>query len=294
MKVKILIIFVVVFCSNHFLRGADFGGNFIHYIPVESVGPPSCTVISYNACDEAHAQVLNGLNTCSHKDEVGLLKAMVEFFDYGFFESGSGFFVDKEGYILTRLHCLGAMNDNLRVVVLWSNEFDQKRNIMEAIIVEYSDETDMVLLKLAGNYNQDFPVVKLGHNHPTVEHGFLLIEKAVLVDSRLGLYFSVSEVEINGIRTGRELNFAFGPEGVHYDSGTNYLQIGGNADLGSSGGGVFNFNGELIGIIDAIKVCKAALSLSGQVNYCSGTAFATTVDSFSGWLKESLKRAKDD
>ena len=137
---------------------------------------------------------------------------------------GSGFIVDKSGYILTNYHVI---EDSSRITVqLHSGEEYQAK------VVGMDEETDLAVLKIEAG--RDLPVVKLGDS-----------EKARVGDwvLAIGSPFGLSQTVTAGIvsQTKRETpyTFAFPKKFIQTDAAIN---------RGNSGGPLVNMDGEVIGV----------------------------------------------
>jgi serine protease Do len=131
---------------------------------------------------------------------------------------GSGVFVG-EGLILTNAHVVDQMTD---AAVYFSE------STLEWVdgIVAYDEEVDLALLKLQHPINID--PVKIGSSYDLVKG-----EKVVAIGSPLGFQNTVSDGIISNL---------------YEDNGVRIIQNTASTDHGSSGGGLFNMKGELVGI----------------------------------------------
>ncbi|MGR3174155.1 MAG: S1C family serine protease [Candidatus Scalindua sp.] len=132
---------------------------------------------------------------------------------------GSGFIVRRDGAVVTNYHVISKARDIK--VKAGDKVFD-----VEGLI--FTDkENDLVILKVKA---KDMPVVKLG-----------IVEKAnigehvYVISSPVGLENTISDGLLSGIRK--------------IDEKTEILQITAPISPGSSGGPVFNINGEVIGVV---------------------------------------------
>ena len=132
---------------------------------------------------------------------------------------GTGFILTNDGYIITNAHVLvGAKY--IQVIT-----YEQK--IINANMVGYDGNLDLVLLKIDGNYDS----ISLGDSND-VQVG----EKVIAIGNPLGLQFSVSEGIVSAVQ--RE-----GPNGLEA-----YIQTDAALNPGNSGGPLINKQGKVIGI----------------------------------------------
>jgi Copper amine oxidase N-terminal domain/Trypsin-like peptidase domain len=131
---------------------------------------------------------------------------------------GSGVFVG-EGLILTNAHVVDQMTD----AAVYFNE-----STLEWVdgIVAYDEEVDLALLKLQHPINID--PVKIGSSFDLVKG-----EKVVAIGSPLGFQNTVSDGIVSNL---------------YEMDGVRVIQNTASTDHGSSGGGLFNMRGELVGI----------------------------------------------
>lgn len=139
---------------------------------------------------------------------------------------GSGFIIDKEGYIVTNQHVIN--NAKTINVILHNNEQ------FEAKLIGEDTKTDLALLKIAS----DFPLtqVEFGDSDRMRVGDWILA-----IGNPFGLGGSVTA----GIISAKSRDIESGP----YD---NFIQTDAAVNQGSSGGPMFNLQGEVIGINTAI------------------------------------------
>lgn len=139
---------------------------------------------------------------------------------------GSGFLVEKSGYIVTNNHVVEGA-DSIRVL------FQDGREL-EASLVGTDPKTDLALLKVESQDN--LPALAFGDSdHARVGDWVLAI----------GNPFGLGGSATAGIISARGRDLRSGP----YDD---YLQIDAPINSGNSGGPVFNADGEVIGVNTAI------------------------------------------
>ena len=142
--------------------------------------------------------------------------------------SGTGFLIDKEGYILTNNHVV----ENADVIKITL----QNEKKYEAKLIGSDSKTDIALLKIVNPDSKNFPYLTLG-NSENVEVG----EWVVAIGNPFGLDHTVT----TGVVSAKARNIGAGP----YDE---YIQTDASINPGNSGGPLLNMNGEVIGINTAI------------------------------------------
>ncbi|MBV9264864.1 MAG: trypsin-like peptidase domain-containing protein, partial [Acidobacteriaceae bacterium] len=137
--------------------------------------------------------------------------------------SGTGFFVDPKGYIITNNHVIDKA-DRIKVVVAGEPEEYRAR------VVGVDSETDVAVLKI--DAKRAFAPVQMG-NSDSVEVG----DWAIAIGSPFGLQATVTAGIVSA--TGRDLG-----------SGQfqHFLQTDAAINPGNSGGPLLNIRGEVIGI----------------------------------------------
>lgn len=137
---------------------------------------------------------------------------------------GTGFIINKNGYIVTNAHVLadqfGNLASNIQVIT-------NKQKIIDAQFIGYDNKLDIALLKIPGQHKE----LKLG-NSDNAQIG----QKVVAIGNPLGLQFSVSEGIVSAIN--RQ-----GINGLNY-----YIQTDTALNPGNSGGPLIDKKGEVIGI----------------------------------------------
>lgn len=135
---------------------------------------------------------------------------------------GSGFIVDKSGYIVTNFH---VVTDASRITVKLESgeEFAAK-------VVGTDEETDLAVLKIEAG--KDLPVVKLGNSDKAQVGDWVLA-----IGSPFGLARTVTAGIVS--QTKRET-----PSSVYQK----FIQTDAAINLGNSGGPLVNMDGEVIGV----------------------------------------------
>jgi serine protease Do len=140
---------------------------------------------------------------------------------------GSGFIVNKDGYVLTNNHVVGDATDIL-VKLPDGREFNAK-------VVGKDPPTDVALIRLE-KAPKDLPTVPLGDSDALEQGDFVLA-----MGNPLGLRESASF----GIVSAKDRSIGNGP----FDD---FIQTDAAINPGNSGGPLFNLRGEVVGINTAI------------------------------------------
>ena len=139
---------------------------------------------------------------------------------------GSGFVIDREGYILTNNHVVERAQ-TIKVKLTDGKEYD-------ATVVGKDPKTDIALIKISAK--QDLPVAPFGDSDK-LEVG----DWVVAIGNPFGLEHTVTQ----GIVSAKGRWIGAGP----YDD---FIQTDASINPGNSGGPLFNLNGEVVGINTAI------------------------------------------
>ncbi|NIO12201.1 MAG: Do family serine endopeptidase, partial [Deltaproteobacteria bacterium] len=139
---------------------------------------------------------------------------------------GSGFVVDKEGYILTNNHVIES-GDKIIVRLSDDEEFEAK-------LIGRDPKTDIAVIKIDADINLE--IAPLG-NSDDLEVG----EWVLAIGNPFGLEHSVT----SGIVSAKGRHIGAGP----YD---NFIQTDASINPGNSGGPLINLRGEVVGINTAI------------------------------------------
>lgn len=140
--------------------------------------------------------------------------------------SGTGFIVDRNGYIVTNHHVIDKAD---RIKVKLSGEDGTE---YRARVVGYDTETDLAVLKI--DSKQPLVPVQIG-NSDSVQVG----DWVIAIGSPFGLRATVTAGIVSAERTSRDL-----PVG----SFQNFLQTDAAINPGNSGGPLLNIRGEVIGV----------------------------------------------
>ena len=136
---------------------------------------------------------------------------------------GSGFIIEKDGYILTNNHVVEAV-DEIKVRTHDQKEYD-------AEVIGRDPKTDIALIKING-LKEDLPIAKLGDSD-SLEVGEWVIA--------IGNPFGLQETVTAGIVSAQARKIGVGP----YE---NFIQTDASINPGNSGGPLFNMRGEVVGI----------------------------------------------
>lgn len=153
---------------------------------------------------------------------------------------GSGFVVDREGYIITNNHVVENA-DEIKVKLSNGKEFDAK-------VVGRDPKTDIALIKINGS--SDLQPLKMGDSDALKVGNWV-----VAVGSPFGLEQTVTA----GIISAKGRTIGAGP----YD---NFIQTDASINPGNSGGPLINTNGEVIGINTAIIASGQGIGFAIPVN----------------------------
>jgi serine protease Do len=171
---------------------------------------------------------------------------------------GSGFIVDKSGYILTNQH---VVDDAARITVKLDSgeEFQAK-------VVGTDEETDLAVLKIEAG--RDLPFVKLGNSDQARVGEWVLA---------MGSPFGLTRTVTAGIvsQTNRET-----PQGSAFQK---FIQTDAAINKGNSGGPLVNMNGEVIGINSQIATS------TGDYN---GVGFALPSNEATNVYQQIVKNGK--
>jgi serine protease Do len=152
---------------------------------------------------------------------------------------GSGFLIDSSGYILTNNHVVERADE---IVVI----FLDKRKI-PARIVGRDRSMDLALLQLKGGAtNKDLKPLPLGDSEAA-----RIGEPVFAIGNPFGLQHTVT----SGIISAKDRTIGLGA----FDR---FLQTDASINFGNSGGPLFNFKGEVIGINTAINAQGQGLSFA--------------------------------
>ena len=152
---------------------------------------------------------------------------------------GSGFIVDAEGHIITNFHIVqDATNVSAKMI-------EKKQHFANVQVVKTDPQKDIALLKI--NNANDLPVVVLGDSNR-----LSVGERVVAIGNPQGLENTISDGLVSGIRE---------------TGGVKLIQTSVPVTHGSSGGPLFNMQGEVVGIITAGIEESGNLNFAVPINY---------------------------
>jgi serine protease Do len=157
---------------------------------------------------------------------------------------GSGFIIDKEGYIVTNNHVIEKA-DKISVIMKNGKNLD-------AEIVGRDSTTDLALIKIDSGI--DLPVLKFGDSE-RLEVG----EWVVAIGNPFGLDHTVTA----GVVSAKGRVIGSGP----YDD---FIQTDASINPGNSGGPLLNMAGEVVGINTAIMANGQGIGFAIPVNLAKG------------------------
>lgn len=146
---------------------------------------------------------------------------------------GSGFIIDREGYILTNNHVV--QSKDAKIVVRLSDESEYK-----AEVIGVDPETDLALLKI--ETKEQLPVLELGDS----DH-LRVGDWVMAVGNPLGFDRTVTVGVVSAL--GRS-NLRFGNTSPAYQD---YIQTDASINFGNSGGPLVDVTGKVVGVNSAIS-----------------------------------------
>lgn len=179
--------------------------------------------------------------------------------------AGSGVIVTSDGYILTNNHVVaGASEEGIQVEMVDGSQYIAK-------LIGRDPSTDLAVIKVDGS---DLPTAAIGSSDD-VEVGQI----AFAVGNPLGLNSTVTMGIVSAIGRGQlNLNRDAGGYGIE-----DFIQTDAAINPGNSGGGLFNLEGELIGINSAIAT---------NTGYNQGYGFAIPIDLAVAVAKDLIEDGK--
>ena len=154
---------------------------------------------------------------------------------------GSGFIINKEGYILTNFHVI----ENATEIIV---TFSESKKDYKAKAVGQDQKLDIALIKISAA--DDLPVVTLGDSD-----GLEIGEWVIAIGNPFGLGGTVTA----GIVSQKGRIIGAGP----YD---NFIQTDASINPGNSGGPLFNLKGEVVGINTAIIAGGQGIGFATPIN----------------------------
>ncbi|HKX82703.1 MAG TPA: trypsin-like peptidase domain-containing protein, partial [Pyrinomonadaceae bacterium] len=174
------------------------------------------------------------------------------------FSVGSGFLVDKAGYVITNAH---VVDEAVKITVKLESGEE-----LPARVVGSDDETDLAVLKIEAN--REFPFVKLGDSTKAEVGDWVLA-----IGSPFGLAKTVTAGIISQTNRQTAYSSAF----------QKFIQTDAAINRGNSGGPLVNMDGEVIGINSQIA------TTTGDYN---GVGFALPSNEASYVYEQIVKSGK--
>lgn len=183
---------------------------------------------------------------------------------------GSGFIIDKQGFIVTNNHVVEGA-DQIKVLLRNGTKYD-------AEVVGRDPNTDLALIKIKGN--GDFPVAHLGDSD-SLKVG----EWVVAIGNPFGLENTVTA----GIVSAKGRVIGSGP----YDD---FIQTDASINPGNSGGPLLNMKGEVIGINTAIIASGQGIGFAIPINLAKGILNQLKAQGTvtRGWLGVAIQDLSDE
>ncbi len=183
---------------------------------------------------------------------------------------GTGFIIDKDGYIVTNNHVVKDA-DQIKVVLKDKREFD-------AEIVGRDPQTDLALIKI--DADKDLPSARLGSSD-NLQVG----EWVAAIGSPFGLEQTVTA----GIVSAKGRVIGSGP----YDD---FIQTDASINPGNSGGPLINMSGEVVGINTAIVAGGQGIGFAIPIDLATGIIKQLKADGevTRGWLGITIQDLKED
>lgn len=154
---------------------------------------------------------------------------------------GSGFIIDKDGYIITNNHVVEDA-DEIKVKLADGREFDAK-------VIGRDPKTDLALIKISSIF-KNLPTLSLGDSDAIRVGDWVLA---------IGNPFGLEHTVTQGIISASGRAIGAGP----YD---NFLQTDAPINPGNSGGPLINLKGEVIGINTAIVAGGQGIGFAIPIN----------------------------
>jgi len=173
---------------------------------------------------------------------------------------GSGFIIDKDGYIVTNNHVVEGA-DKIKVILKDEREFD-------AQVKGRDPNTDLALIRIKAD--ADLPVIQMGDSDA------LRIGEWVLA---VGNPFGLGHTVTSGIISAKGRVIGSGP----YDD---FIQTDASINPGNSGGPLINMEGKVVGINTAIIAGGQGIGFAIPVNLAKGiiAQLKTKGEVTRGWL----------
>ncbi|MDM8516976.1 DegQ family serine endoprotease [Desulfobacterales bacterium HSG16] len=183
---------------------------------------------------------------------------------------GSGFIIDKKGYIVTNNHVIEDA-DKIRVILNDGKEFD-------AEIVGRDKNTDIALIKI--DSASDLPVLSLGDSDK-----LRVGQWVVAIGSPFGLEHTVTA----GIVSAKGRVIGSGP----YDD---FIQTDASINPGNSGGPLIGMDGRVVGINTAIIAAAQGIGFAVPINMAASIIkqLKTEGEVTRGWLGVGIQDLSEE
>jgi len=183
---------------------------------------------------------------------------------------GSGFIIDRDGYIVTNNHVVDGA-DTITVVLKDETEYPAK-------VIGRDPVTDIALIKIEAKGN--LPTVPLGSS-ADLKVG----EWVTAIGSPFGLQYTVTA----GIVSAKGRAIGSGP----YDD---FIQTDASINPGNSGGPLINMKGEVVGINTMIIAGGQGIGFAIPIDMAKGivTQLKTSGEVTRGWLGVTIQDLKGD
>jgi serine protease Do len=190
--------------------------------------------------------------------------------DYKQRSLGSGFIIDKEGYIVTNNHVVENA-DQIKVKLSDDREFD-------AEIVGRDPNTDLALIKISAD--TDLVPIHMGDSDE------LLVGNWVVA---IGSPFGLEQTVTAGIVSAKGRIIGFGP----YED---FIQTDASINPGNSGGPLVNLMGEVVGINTAIVASGQGIGFAIPVNMAKTiiSQLKSSGEVTRGWLGVGIQDLSDE
>ena len=183
---------------------------------------------------------------------------------------GSGFIIDKAGYIVTNNHVVDGA-DSIKVILKDETEYN-------AEVIGGDPVTDIALIKIEAKH--DLPSVPLGSSE-----NLKVGEWVAAIGSPFGLQYTVTA----GIVSAKGRVIGSGP----YDD---FIQTDASINPGNSGGPLINMQGQVIGINTMIMAGGQGIGFAIPIDLAKGivTQLKTSGEVTRGWLGVTIQDLKGE
>ena len=189
-----------------------------------------CLISFYNDSSEAEDVRIECFNVTENIAEMSSLTDYYPDTDDVWTSSGSGFFVNPEGYIATNYHVVEGASENVHVML---NEGDEQR-LYTAQVVATDRDNDMAIVKITDAKFKPFKVLP-----------YTIVGSQLPIGSEV---FAMGYPKIQDLGTNIKLTEGIisSKAGMHGDK--RFYQMSAQIQPGNSGGPLFDLEGNLVGI----------------------------------------------